>query len=125
MKVACLFVFILAAILLWGCSRGDGYAEHARGVKPMEPLNSDEKHVIVDKGTERPFSGEYWEHYEKGVYVCRQCGVELYRSGSKFESHCGWPSFDGEIAGAVTRVSDADGRRTEILCSASSSLQSS
>jgi peptide methionine sulfoxide reductase msrA/msrB len=73
-------------------------------------------HIIRDKGTERPFTGEYDAKDEPGTYLCRQCGLALYRSKSKFNSSCGWPSFDQEIASAVTREADADGRRTEILC---------
>ena len=88
------------------------------GPERMEPLNEREKHIIVEKGTEAPFSGEYDDHYEAGVYICRQCGAELYRSTSKFKSGCGWPSFDDEIAGAVKRIPDPDGRRTEIVCAA-------
>ena len=79
-------------------------------------LTADEKRVIIDKGTERPYSGKYDKFYEKGTYHCKQCGAALYVSDSKFSSGCGWPSFDDEIAGAVTRVPDKDGRRTEIVC---------
>lgn len=78
-------------------------------------LTDEEKRVIENKGTERPFSGKYNDFYEEGIYTCKRCGTKLYDSVSKFSSGCGWPSFDDDL-GTVKRVPDADGRRTEIVC---------
>ena len=80
-------------------------------------LNPEEQRVILNKGTEYPFTGEYSSFYETGTFVCRQCESPLYRSETKFNSGCGWPSFDDQIGNNVTHVLDADGRRTEIICS--------
>src|SRR5437762_9264885 len=73
--------------------------------------------IVKNKNTEHPFTGEYDEFEEAGTYLCRQCGLALFRSQTKFHSGCGWPSFDEEIMGAVKQLPDSDGRRTEILCS--------
>ncbi|MDA1014583.1 MAG: methionine-R-sulfoxide reductase [Planctomycetota bacterium] len=80
-------------------------------------LTADEARVIIHKGTERAFVGEYTDVTDEGTFICRQCNASLYRSEHKFQSHCGWPSFDDEINGAVTRHADADGHRIEIVCS--------
>jgi peptide methionine sulfoxide reductase msrA/msrB len=80
-------------------------------------LTAEEERVIVHKGTEPPFSGKYYNHFEKGLYTCKRCGKALFESSSKFRSACGWPSFDEQIAGAVKWQPDEDGRRTEIICS--------
>lgn len=82
----------------------------------FKQLTPEEEQVIVHKGTEMPFAGKYYAFWKKGTYVCKRCGAKLYRSENKFESDCGWPSFDDEISGAVKRIPDSDGVRTEIQC---------
>jgi len=79
-------------------------------------LTKSESTVINEKGTERPFTGKFYKHSDKGTYICKKCGSALYHSTDKFASDCGWPSFDDEIAGAVDKYPDPDGMRTEIVC---------
>ena len=80
------------------------------------PLTAEEKAVIDDNGTEQPFTGEYDSFYKEGTYVCRKCNAPLFSSKAKFDAGCGWPAFDENFPNSVTRVTDADGRRTEIQC---------
>ncbi len=82
----------------------------------LKKLNIQEENIILNKGTEAPFTGEYDNFYEKGIYACKHCGTSLFLSEQKFKSSCGWPSFDDEIPGKVKKEADADGRRIEILC---------
>ncbi len=82
----------------------------------LDKLTPEEERVMVGKGTEPPGTGEYLENFNEGIYVCRRCGAPLYESKSKFRSECGWPSFDEEIEGAIKRITDPDGARTEIVC---------
>lgn len=79
-------------------------------------LTTEEAYIIIHRGTERPFTGTFLTNKSHGIYVCKRCNTPLYRSKDKFESHCGWPSFDDEIKGAIRRIPDSDGRRTEIVC---------
>ena len=82
----------------------------------LNELSTEEARVIQDKGTERPFTGLYNDNSEGGLYICKQCDAPLYKSEHKFQSTCGWPSFDDEIEGSIKHLPDADGRRTEIVC---------
>ena len=84
--------------------------------KQYNELNAEESRVVLQKGTEAPFTGQYDDFFEGGYYTCKQCNEPLYRSEHKFNSHCGWPSFDDEIIDAIRREPDPDGSRTEILC---------
>ncbi len=84
---------------------------------PYTKLTPQEEDIIVGKGTEAPFSGEYDNFYEDGVFICKRCNAPLFSSESKFDAGCGWPAFDGEYPDSLERVPDADGERTEIQCS--------
>ncbi|MCX6153241.1 MAG: bifunctional methionine sulfoxide reductase B/A protein [Candidatus Kapabacteria bacterium] len=108
------YALILNLIITIGaCSMDD---KNLKNNLKLNELNAQERRVIIDKGTESPYSGQYWNSNGKGTYTCRQCNYSLYKSTDKFDSRCGWPSFDDEIPGAVRRQLDADGQRTEILC---------
>lgn len=102
------FLIIVIFVAMQSCSQNSN--------KPYRQLSPEEKRVIINKGTERPFTGKYYNHFEDGIYVCRQCGNPLFNSNDKFESECGWPSFDDAIKGSIKRIPDADGHRTEIVC---------
>lgn len=106
---------IFLILLAWGFT-----FLNAQDFKPwktnIDKLSAFEQHVLINKGTERAFSGKYVNTKEKGVYTCKVCGTALYKSDDKFDSHCGWPSFDDAIPGAIKETMDADGRRTEITC---------
>jgi len=110
-------VLMFALLVFTGCAQGNKSMQNEKNSRYYRPLTKAEERVIVHKGTEAPFTGKYDDFYEEGVYVCKRCGAELYRSSDKFDAGCGWPAFDDEIPGAVTRTPDPDGRRTEITCS--------
>jgi peptide methionine sulfoxide reductase msrA/msrB len=110
-------VIILVAIIVGFFSLTIQSEETTKETKvKLNKLTTAEKYVILNKGTEIPFTGKYYKNTEPGTYTCKQCDAPLYRSTDKFDSGCGWPSFDAEIPGAVKRSLDSDGHRTEITC---------
>ncbi len=113
----CLFISGFLMLTLTGCTQNQHQAavstQHNMEFRQLTP---EEERIIVHKGTEAPYSGKYEKFNETGTYVCKRCGTPIYRSADKFDAHCGWPSFDDEIQGAVKRIPDPDGMRTEIEC---------
>ncbi|MFI5218418.1 MAG: methionine-R-sulfoxide reductase [Bacteroidia bacterium] len=103
-------LFLLTTLI--GCSQNSVNNQNMNYNK----LTPEEERVILRKGTDMPYTGDYCQKKDNGIYICRRCNAPLYKSDDKFDSHCGWPSFDDEIPGSVKRVTDADGSRTEIIC---------
>jgi len=104
---------VVIALITFGFN---GFFQNKQDNMKYNTLTPEEEYVILHKGTEAPYTGEYTDNHANGIYVCKQCNALLYRSTDKFDSHCGWPGFDDEIEGAVIRKPDADGMRTEITC---------
>lgn len=120
-----LFVILCLSLVITACGqKNNSTSKKMNTEKPSlktdstqwNKLTSREEQIIVNKGTEYPGTGELLFNKKKGTYICRRCDAPLYNSDSKFESNCGWPSFDDEIKGAVKRIPDPDGMRTEIVC---------
>ena len=119
-KIANVFFIAMMVFSLGACAQKQQNVTSQKQINPNKMewniLTPEETNVIVNKGTEYPGTGSLLNNKVKGTYECKRCNAPLYRSESKFESECGWPSFDDEIKGAVKRIPDADGSRTEIVC---------
>lgn len=114
-----ILIIVITLAQVYACAQNreeDKIMENKKDTIQYNKLTPEEERVILHKGTERPFTGKYYEYRKAGTYICKRCNAPLYRSSDKFDSHCGWPSFDDEIKGAVERVPDPDGRRIEIIC---------
>ena len=105
MKIGIIFSFCLIVLNI-----------NAQDTMRYNLLTPEEERIILNKGTEIPYSGEFVNNKDKGIYSCKRCDAHLYKSNDKFDSNCGWPSFDDEIEGAIKRIPDSDGRRIEIIC---------
>ena len=110
-------LMVLGVLFGMGIQQKEDPVPDEKKMKLLKDLTQEEKRVILQRGTERPYTGKYYQHREEGTYTCKRCGLPLYRSKDKFDSGCGWPSFDDEIPAAVKRTPDPDGIRTEITCS--------
>lgn len=113
-------LFYVTFFLLSACQaqekNNESLSNQQDTMKKYNELTEQQERVLIHKATDRPFTGDYYKKQDKGLYLCRQCNNPLYTSEDKFDSHCGWPSFDQEIEGSVLRVPDADGQRIEIIC---------
>jgi peptide methionine sulfoxide reductase msrA/msrB len=118
MSTRIIFLINLLIISIAGCTQTPPrISDNLNRAMGYKELTKEEEHIIIHKGTEPPFSGKYEKHNEPGTYTCKRCGASLFGSDNKFDAHCGWPSFDDEIQGAVKQIPDTDGMRTEIVCS--------
>lgn len=116
-KIKIVFLaFMCITLINTACAKNKNKNPIDKESMAYNKLTTEEEKVIINKGTEYPYTGEYLNNKEPGTYICKRCNTPLYKSDDKFDSHCGWPSFDDEIQGAVKRIPDADGIRTEIVC---------